>query len=77
MSHDYIMKIVPTVYETLSGNTLYPFQFTYAHREYAPYKNQGFKIPGSIWFRYELNPITVKYMEYRQPLYHFLTTVKI
>jgi len=75
MSHDYIMKVVPTVYESLNGKVLYPFQFTYAHREYSPYKNQGYKIPATIWFRYELNPITVKYIEYRQPLYHFLTTV--
>ena len=26
-------------------------------------------------FRYDLNPITVKYHETRPPMYHFLTTV--
>lgn len=29
----------------------------------------------TIWFRYELNPITVKYKEFKQPVYHFLTTI--
>jgi hypothetical protein len=29
----------------------------------------------SFYFRYDLNPITVKYHETRPPLYHFLTTV--
>jgi len=74
-SHDYIMKIVPTVYEDLGGNMLYPYQFTYAHREYSPYAHSGFRVPATIWFRYDLNPITVKYTEYRKPFYTFLTTV--
>ena len=29
----------------------------------------------AVWFRYDLNPITVKYHETRPPIYHFLTTV--
>ena len=29
----------------------------------------------AIWFRYDLSPITVKYVERRKPLYHFITTV--
>ena len=28
-----------------------------------------------LMFRYDLNPITVRYHETRPPLYHFLTTV--
>ena len=31
-SHDYIMKIVPTIYEDVRGNQMFPFQYTYAHR---------------------------------------------
>ena len=30
----------------------------------------------AIWFRYDLSPITVKYVERRKPLYHFITTVR-
>ena len=29
----------------------------------------------AIWFRYDLSPITVKYIERRKPFYHFITTV--
>ena len=29
----------------------------------------------SLIFRYDLNPITVRYHESRPPLYHFLTTI--
>jgi len=74
-SHDYIMKIVPTIYEYLDGDVLFPYQFTYAHREYSPYAHSGYKVPATIWFRYDLNPITVKYTEFRKPFYTFLTTV--
>lgn len=77
VSQEYIMKIVPTLYETLDKKIYYPFQYTHAHREYAPYRasNSVTPIPATIWFRYELNPITIKYTEHRQPIYHFLTMV--
>lgn len=32
MSHDYLLKIVPTIYETLSGTRRYPYQFTFFYR---------------------------------------------
>ena len=31
-SHDYIMKIVPTVYEHISGNRVVSYQYTYAYK---------------------------------------------
>uniref|UniRef100_A0A803STZ1 Endoplasmic reticulum-Golgi intermediate compartment protein n=1 Tax=Anolis carolinensis TaxID=28377 RepID=A0A803STZ1_ANOCA len=31
-SHDYILKIVPTVYEDMSGKQQYPFQYTVANK---------------------------------------------
>ena len=31
----------------------------------------------AVWFRYELTPITVKYTERRQPVYHFITMVSM
>ena len=36
---------------------------------------QGGRVVPAVWFRYDLNPITVKYHETRPPIYHFLTTV--
>jgi len=73
-SHEYVMKIVPTTYEDLHGVKLVAYQYTYAYRSYISFGHGGRVIP-ALWFRYDLNPITVKYHETRPPLYHFLTTV--
>uniref|UniRef100_A0AAQ4R5W5 Endoplasmic reticulum-Golgi intermediate compartment protein n=1 Tax=Gasterosteus aculeatus aculeatus TaxID=481459 RepID=A0AAQ4R5W5_GASAC len=73
-SHDYILKIVPTVYEDLSGRQRFSYQYTVANKEYVAYSHTGRIIP-AIWFRYDLSPITVKYTERRQPFYRFVTTI--
>ncbi|KAM3926365.1 LOW QUALITY PROTEIN: endoplasmic reticulum-Golgi intermediate compartment protein 1 [Leptodactylus fuscus] len=73
-SHDYILKIVPTVYEDLGGKQKFSYQYTVANKEYVAYSHTGRIIP-AIWFRYDLSPITVKYTERRQPMYRFITTV--
>ena len=31
----------------------------------------------AIWFRYDLSAITVRYVDHRKPLYHFITMVKV
>ena len=73
-SHEYVMKIVPTTYEDLGGSKLIAYQYTYAYRSYISFGHGGRVVP-ALWFRYDLNPITVKYHETRPPIYHFLTTV--
>ncbi|XP_023326552.1 endoplasmic reticulum-Golgi intermediate compartment protein 1 [Eurytemora carolleeae] len=73
-SHEYIMRIVPTTYEDLNGFKLTAFQYTYAYRSHISFGHGGRVIP-ALWFRYDLNPITVRYHEDRPPLYHFLTTI--
>lgn len=73
-SHDYVMKIVPTVYETIDGDTKYMYQYTHAYKDYVAY-GHGQRVMPAIWFRYELTPITVKYTEQRKPFYHFITMV--
>lgn len=35
----------------------------------------GGRVVPAIWFRYELSPITVRYIEKNKPFYTFLTTV--
>ena len=35
-SHDYILKIVPTVYEDLSGRKRYSYQYTVANKVRQP-----------------------------------------
>jgi len=73
LSHDYILKVVPSIYEELSGRKTFSYQYTYAHKEYIS-PHHGGQIP-AVWFKYDLTPITVKYSERRQPVYTFLTTV--
>lgn len=73
-SHDYVLKIVPTIYEKLDGTKHFSYQYTWAHKDYLSYGHGGRVMP-AIWFRYDLSPITVKYKERRMPLYHFITTV--
>lgn len=73
-SHDYVMKIVPTVYEDLSGSRVVSYQYTYAYKTYISFSPMGRFIP-AIWFKYDLNPITVRYHEKRPPFYTFITTV--
>lgn len=73
-SHDYTMKIVPTIYEDASGNSFISYQYTYAASSYVSFTLGG-RSPPAIWFRYDLNPITVKYHERRQPIYSFLTSI--
>ncbi|CAH1785117.1 unnamed protein product, partial [Owenia fusiformis] len=72
-SHDYFMKVVPTVYDDIDGNSQLPYQYTYAYRSYMQYGRAG--ASPAIWFRYEITPITVEYKEKRAPFYTFLTKV--
>lgn len=66
------MKIVPTIYEDTSGDNRVSFQYTVAYKSFVAFSHSG-RIMPAIWFRYDLNPITVKYTRKRKPLYSFLT----
>ncbi|KAK2143437.1 hypothetical protein LSH36_840g02016 [Paralvinella palmiformis] len=75
-SHDYFLKVVPTVYQDITGRqTLHPYQYTYAYRDWIYYGRDGVMRSPAVWFRFDIQPITVKYTERRRPLYGFLTTV--
>ncbi|CAG0912935.1 unnamed protein product [Notodromas monacha] len=73
-SHNYVLKVVPTVFETSRGESSLSYQYSYAYRSFVNFGHGGRVIP-ALWFRYDLNPITVKYHEKRPPFYSFLTTV--
>ncbi|XP_035706942.1 endoplasmic reticulum-Golgi intermediate compartment protein 1 [Folsomia candida] len=66
-SHDYIMKIVPTIYEAGSKRTI-SYQYTYAYRSFL-----GRGSSPAIWFRYDVSPLTVKYTPKTTNPYHFTT----
>jgi len=72
-SHDYTLKIVPTVYTDISKKTRFGYQYTAVYKDFVAY-GHGQRVMPAIWFRYEVSPITVKYTHKKKPLYHFLTT---
>lgn len=72
-SYDYVMKIVPTIYEESSGTSI-AYQYTYAFRKYVSFGHGGRVIP-ALWFRYDLAPLTVRYYVKRPPIYSFITTI--
>lgn len=49
-SHEYHMKIVPTIYEDLSGNNANSFQYTYAYKSHISFSHHGIVMP-AIWFK--------------------------
>ncbi|GMT06300.1 hypothetical protein PENTCL1PPCAC_28474, partial [Pristionchus entomophagus] len=73
-THEYILKIVPTVFESIGGKITTAYQYTFGHKEYVAYHHSGKIIP-AVWFKYELQPITVKMTEMRQSFYMFLTSI--
>lgn len=73
-THEYILKIVPSVHEDYSGNILNSYQYTFGHKSYITYHHSGKIIP-AVWFKYELQPITLKQTEQRQSFYAFLTSI--
>jgi len=73
-SHEYVMRVVPTTYEDISGTKLISISVYIRLQESHLIWTCGRVIP-ALWFKYDLNPITVRYHETRPPLYHFLTTV--
>lgn len=70
-SHEYHLRIVPSIYEELDGSMLRPYQYQYAHKKYISLALTGQVIP-AIWFKYDINPISVKYKKHRRPLYEFV-----
>lgn len=70
-SHEYHLRIVPSIYEDINGNQLRPYQYTFAHKKFISLGITGHVIP-AVWFKYDINPISVKYIERRRPLYEFL-----
>lgn len=70
-SHEYHLRIVPSIYEELNGSSLRPYQYSYAYKKYVSIGFTGHVIP-AIWFKYDINPISVKYKERRKPFYEFL-----
>jgi len=70
ISYEYYVKIVPTLYERVSGEIIEAYQFTANSNELAG----KYRLP-AIYFRYEFSPITVKFADKRKSFSHFLVQV--
>lgn len=65
--YEYYMKIVPTTYTDIGGTSYYANQFTYNANEL----HSNMMLP-AVYFRFDMSPITVKYMTYKENFLHFL-----
>ncbi|CEM24367.1 unnamed protein product [Vitrella brassicaformis CCMP3155] len=66
---EYYCNVVPTIYEGLEGSERHVFQFTANSNQIA-----NPQMP-SIYFRYHISPVTVRFQEMREQLITFLTQV--
>jgi len=74
--YQYFIKVVPTVYESLSSGAISTNQFSVTEH-YKPMTadiNTAHGLPG-VFFMYELSPIMVKFTESRKSFAHFITGV--
>jgi hypothetical protein len=69
-SFEYYIKIVPTNYKKLGGQTFESFQFSANSNE-----NVGrYRIP-AVYFRYDMSPITVTFEDKKEHFSHFLVQI--
>jgi len=68
-TYEYYLKVVPTTYEDINKNTYYVHQFTSNGNEV-----QTNMVPAA-YFRFDLSPITVRYWQYKQNIFHFLIQI--
>ena len=68
--YEYYIKVVPTTYDDINGMTYYVHQFTYNANETPTYEH----FP-TLYFRYELSPVTVKYTQYKDSFLNFFIQI--
>ncbi|CAK74245.1 unnamed protein product (macronuclear) [Paramecium tetraurelia] len=69
MMFQYYISVVPTTYVDVSGNEYYVHQFTANSNEVLTDH-----LPAA-YFRYDLSPVTVKFLQYRESFLHFLVQI--
>ena len=68
--YQYYLKVVPTKFLTYSGKEINNYQYTYS--SFAEYAIN--EMP-SIYFRYDLSPITVEYKQYKETFLNFFINI--
>ena len=69
-SYEYYIKVVPTQLQKLNGKIYDSYQFVANSNEVVG----RYRLP-AIYFRYDMSPITTRFVEKRPPLYHFLVQI--
>jgi len=72
--YQYIIKVVPTIYEDKNGEVLNTNQFSVTEHFKQLSADGSHGLPG-VFFMYELSPIMVKFTERTKSFAHFLTGV--
>jgi hypothetical protein len=68
--YEYYLKVVPTSYTDVAGTTYNAHQFTANSNEV----ESNMTIP-TIFFRYDISPILVKIVQYKQNFFHFFIQI--
>jgi len=68
-TYEYYLKVVPTTYEDINKKTYHVHQFTSNTNEVVT------NMVPATYFRFDLSPITVRYWQYKQNIFHFLIQI--
>jgi hypothetical protein len=68
--YEYYLKVVPTTYVDLKGEKYNVHQFTFNQNE----SDADVMIP-TLYFRYDISPILVKIVQYRDEVFHFFVQI--
>ena len=68
--YEYYLKVVPTSYTDVEGKTYNVHQFTANNNEV-----ETVMMVPTVYFRYDISPILVKIVQYRQAFFHFFIQI--
>ncbi|KAJ6811829.1 endoplasmic reticulum-Golgi intermediate compartment protein 3-like [Iris pallida] len=72
--YEYFLKVVPTVYTDIQGNTIQSNQYSVTEHFRSDAMGRIQSLPG-VFFFYDLSPIKVTFTDKHVPFLHFLTNV--
>ena len=75
MMFQYFVKVVPTVYRKLSGESVWSNQYSFTKHKRTINRMRGEDGKPGMFVQYDLSPMLVQYTEKRRSFTHFLTSV--
>ncbi len=68
--YQYYLKVVPTKFLTYSSKEINNYQYTYTS-----FGEYGINEISTLYFRYDLSPITVEYKQYKETILNFFINI--